>query len=86
MPATVIAHSNFNSSEADGTPIYMVPKFLNQTEENLEHFLPKSECNFDNSSIIASKKVKYFAYDCAEPVNKWLLISVPEANYYDVLR
>ena len=34
---------------------------------------------------IASKKIKYFTYDCMQPTNNWLLINTPEANYYDVL-
>tara|TARA_R110001583_G_scaffold131761_3_gene283572 strand:+ start:294 stop:626 length:333 start_codon:yes stop_codon:yes gene_type:complete len=46
---------------------------------------PKNECNFNTSSNIASKKIKYFTYDCMQPTNNWLLINTPEANYYDVL-
>jgi hypothetical protein len=47
---------------------------------------PKNECNFGTSSNIASKKIKYFTYDCVQPTNNWLLINISEANYYDVLR
>jgi len=46
---------------------------------------PKNECNFNTSSNIASKKIKYFAYDCMQPTNNWFLINISEANYYDVL-
>jgi len=51
-----------------------------------KEFLPKSECNFSDSSDLVSKKVKYFAYDCLQPNNDWLLINITDANYIDVLR
>jgi len=63
----------------------MLPNKLKNSVQPPKHFLPKSECNFSNSSKIASKKVKYFAYDCTRPRNNWLLINLSEANYYDVL-
>ena len=63
----------------------MLPNKLKSSPQAPKHFLPKSECNFNNSSNIASKKVKYFAYDCTRPHNNWLLINLSEANYYDVL-
>ena len=84
MPVIVIANSDV--AEVREPPKYIMPRPVQQIDKNYNHFLPKSECNFDNSSIIASKKVKYFAYDCAQPSNNWLLIHTSEANYYDVLR
>ena len=63
-----------------------VPKMLTVPNQKPKEFLPKSECNFDNSSGLVLKKVKYFAYDCLQPNNNWLLINVVEANYIDVLR
>ncbi len=72
--------SSFNNS------VITIPNKLKSSGSPPAHFLPKSECNFNNSSNIASKKVKYFAYDCTRPRNNWLLINLSEANYYDVLR
>ena len=63
-----------------------VPKMLTVPEQKPKEFLPKSECNFNDSSNLVSKKVKYFAYDCLERNNDWLLINFTEANYIDVLR
>jgi len=63
-----------------------MPKVLAVPDQKPKEFLPKSECNFDNSSGLVLKKVKYFAYDCLQPNNNWLLINVVEANYIDVLR
>ena len=84
MPILVIIGSN--QQKVSEKPNYVIPLPLEPPAKKYDHLLPKSECNFDNSSIIASKKVKYFAYDCAQPSNNWLLINTSEANYYDVLR
>tara|TARA_R100001594_G_scaffold147220_1_gene199879 strand:- start:972 stop:1223 length:252 start_codon:yes stop_codon:yes gene_type:complete len=83
MPIVVIGSMQKKTPE---TPNYIVPVPLKQPAQKYDHFLPKSECNFNSSSVIASKKIKYFAYDCIQPSNNWLLINSPEANYYDVLR
>ena len=83
-PLFVISSSN-HESQYKNTDIF-VPKALVISNEKPKEFLPKSECNFDNSSNIASKKVKNFAYDCLQPNTNWLLIKSAEANYIDELR
>ena len=84
LPVVVITNTN-HEAQYKATDVF-VPKPLMTIEEKPDEFLPKSECNFANSSEIASKKVKYFAYDCLQPNNNWLLIHASEANYFDVLR
>ncbi len=81
----------FLMSAGDFSGQYVLPDYNNlphikQQQNELEKFLPKSECNFNSSSNIASKKVTYFDYDCLQPKNEWLLISFTKANYIDVLR
>ena len=66
-------------------PVYVPSEQNYGYDQQLPDLNPKNECNFDNSSNIATKKVKHFAYDCNLPRHNWLLISMSEANYYDVL-
>lgn len=79
-PLMVMTNTNYKDMNV------FVPKAATTQSERLEEFLPKSECNFNETSDILTKKIKYFTYDCLQPNNNWLLINVTEANYIDVLR
>ena len=83
-PLFVISNSSYELQHKNAN--IFIPKALVVSNEKPKEFLPKSECNFDNSSNIASKKVKHFAYDCLQPNTNWLLIKSAEANYIDELR
>lgn len=85
LAGTIFGVNHFPAYEA--VPPYVTP--LNKSPVVYTpppDLYPKNECNFGTSSNIASKKIKYFTYDCAQPTNNWLLINISEANYYDVLR
>ncbi len=86
LAAPIIVMSNVVSPTHHKHNDTFIPKMLTVPDQKPEEFLPKSECNFNSSSGLVTKKVKYFAYDCLQPDNNWLLINLTEANYIDVLR